>query len=94
MDTDINSYRRVFGERLKYLMEQRHMSEEKLGYKIGLTGQTIHAYRAGRASPTLRSLISIVEVFGVSMDWLFGRDGITAGNSAGSMNGGNCIDDE
>ncbi len=74
---DVEKYRKGFGKRLEVLMEKRGISERELGEKIGTSGQTIHAYKKGRATPTFDKLVSIAVILGASVDWLLCRSGFT-----------------
>jgi putative transcriptional regulator len=48
------------------------MTQAQLADRVGLTRQTIIAIEQGRYSPSLEVAFTIVHVFGVSLDRVFG----------------------
>lgn len=62
----------VLGARLTLLMQERHISCEKLGNKLYISGGSISAYRVGKTEPSLTTIVKLCEMFDVSADWLLG----------------------
>ena len=62
-----------FGERLATLRKERGMSQEDLAEKLQLTRQTISNWETGASTPDISFLVSLAEVFEVSVDSLLGR---------------------
>ena len=61
-------------ERVKKFRKQKGWSQQKLAEKTGLSFNTITKIEQGRAEyPTLKTLIRLADVFGVSLDELVGR---------------------
>lgn len=65
---------RVFPIRLRQLRERRGMSRRVLAELCGLSKNAISRYERGESEPTGRALGAIADYFGVSVDWLLGRE--------------------
>ena len=61
-----------FGEKLKVMRELKHLSQEELGRRIGLSGSVISAYEKSRKYPSIETLIKICSELSVSADYLLG----------------------
>lgn len=63
-----------FGERLKKLRTNRHMTQEELGsiFNPPLSQSTIGTYENGKRQPTLENLVVVSKFFSVTTDWLLG----------------------
>lgn len=61
------------GERIYIERVTRRMSKKELGDAIGVTDQTISNYEDGRFSPDLPKAVAMADLFGMSLDDLFGR---------------------
>lgn len=61
-----------FGERLKKLRTNRHMTQEELGaiFNPPLSQSTIGTYENGKRQPTLENLVVISKYFNVTTDYL------------------------
>jgi len=53
-------------KKIKQVREQRNLSQERFGKKVGKTGKTISAYEHGRCHPPLRVLEEISQVYDVT----------------------------
>jgi transcriptional regulator with XRE-family HTH domain len=51
------------GRKIREIREQKNLSQDKFGRKIGKTGKTICAYERGRCVPPLRVLENISQVY-------------------------------
>lgn len=61
----------------KHMMELRknlHISQEKLGEKVGVTRQTISNWELEQTTPDTNQLIKLSQVLHVSIDVLVGND--------------------
>lgn len=66
-------YDKVFPSRLRNLMEDYHVSQQKLADYLGLKNrQSVASYRTGRSAPDLDSIVKIASFFDVSTDYLLG----------------------
>ena len=63
-----------FGERLKGLRTGFPMTQQRLADEIGVTKSVVSAYETSSRYPSYPSRLRIAEVFGVSTDYLLGRD--------------------
>lgn len=61
-----------FGLRIRELRENRNMTQEALGRRVGRSKPVISSYENNLKTPTLDVLISIANVFNVSLDYLVG----------------------
>jgi transcriptional regulator with XRE-family HTH domain len=62
-----------FQKRLQKLRERRGISRVVLSQLCGFADGQIRLYERGEQEPTMRSLMSMADVLGVSMDYLSGR---------------------
>ena len=60
-------------KRLKYLREQRHISQLKLAMDLGLNQNAVSRYENGVREAGYATLILFAEYFGVSIDYLLER---------------------
>lgn len=64
----------VFSERLARLRKQRDLSQYELARALGYSRGQIANYEQGSRSPDLSVLNEIASFFGVTTDYLLGRD--------------------
>ena len=64
----------VFSVRLKELRLQHGFSQEELAEKIGIKQNSYSDWEHGKCKPNYEKLEKIADFFGVSLDWLFGRE--------------------
>jgi transcriptional regulator with XRE-family HTH domain len=70
----------MFPERLKQLRNSRNLSQDALAKKIGTAQQTYGHWETGRTEPDHATLIRIADFFGVSIDYLLGREATPTSN--------------
>lgn len=63
-----------FSERLRKLREEHGMLQRELADKLNLSRVTITQYERGKRSPEWDTLRKIADLFGVSVDYLLGRE--------------------
>jgi len=64
----------MLSEKLKQLRKEKGWSQQKLAEKTGLSFNAITKIEQGLAKhPTLKTLVKIADVFGISIDELVGR---------------------
>ena len=63
-----------FGERLKAARTAKHMSQQALADKLGVTKSLISGYEQDLRLPSLDMLVKISREFGVSSDYLLSLD--------------------
>ena len=64
----------ILGYRLRELRKENKMSQSDLGKILGITKVSISGYENGTRIPSLDILNKILDVFGVSADYLLGRE--------------------
>lgn len=62
----------AFGNRLKILRKERHITQLQLAEQIGQTESNVRNYELGKAFPRIPGLMTLAEMFGVSTDFLLG----------------------
>ena len=60
-------------EKLIELREDMGLTQEASGDKIQVARSTISGYENGTSQPSYSVLLQLADVFGVSLDYLFGR---------------------
>lgn len=60
------------GDIVRTLRNERNLSQEQLGKKIGVDRSTIAAYELENRLPSLQSLIALSRALGVTTDYLLG----------------------
>lgn len=63
-----------FAENLKKFRKDNHVSQKTLSEHLGYGGTAIANYESGRNEPSIDDLIKIADFFGISMDYLLGRE--------------------
>lgn len=61
-----------FAQRLVRLMDERGVSQVKVGDAIGVQRQTVSLYGLGQSRPDVEALAKIAQFFGVTSDYLLG----------------------
>jgi transcriptional regulator with XRE-family HTH domain len=64
----------MVGGQIRALRGQRRMTQEALAKKLNITAQAVSKWEQGVTSPDISLLPEIAELFGVSIDVLFGRE--------------------
>ncbi|MBR6308151.1 MAG: helix-turn-helix transcriptional regulator [Lachnospiraceae bacterium] len=59
-----------FNNRLYELRKQKGLSQEELAGRLNVSRQTISKWEVGESAPDMDNLVSISELFGVSLDEL------------------------
>ena len=60
--------------RLKEARLQKKMKVTEIAEIIGVSQPTMSSWEAGRADPSLENLVKLAEHYGVTVDYLLGRD--------------------
>ena len=72
----------TFSEKLMDLRRKAGLSQEQLADRLGVTRQSVSKWESGTAMPELVKLISLSDIFGVSVDYLV-KDYLEEPESAG-----------
>ena len=60
--------------RLKEARQQKKIKLTEIAEIIGVSQPTMSSWEAGRADPSLENLVKLAEIYGVTVDYLLGRD--------------------
>ena len=66
----------TFGTRFKELREEKGLTLEQVGKELGFIKQTISKYEKNESEPSYSDLVRIAKFFGVSIDYLLGKNDI------------------
>lgn len=66
--------REAFAVTLKMLRLARGLTQQELAKQLGLSPVTISGYELGLREPSIEMLERIADYFGVSVDYLLGRE--------------------
>ena len=64
----------VFGERLRMLRKQARLTQQAVADELRVHRTTYTRYEAGAVAPDQQGLVQLAEMFGVTVDYLLGRD--------------------
>lgn len=64
------------GSRLKTLRINKELSQQELADLIGASKSLISCYENNKRTPSLENIISFMQIFGVTSDYLLGTDNI------------------
>lgn len=59
------------GDKIYFLRKQCGISQEELGYKLGVSRQTVSKWETGTAFPDAKNLIQLSEFFNISVESLY-----------------------
>ncbi len=59
---------------IEYLRKARSMTRQELGDRLGVKPPAIYKWERGRGQPQMDTAIRLADFFGVSLDYLMGRD--------------------
>jgi len=62
-----------YGERIAALREKHSLTQEGLSNKLGITRASLSHYENNRREPDYETIVSIANLFNVSIDYLIGR---------------------
>ena len=58
--------------RIKELREEKRITQLRLSIKLEVSQETISAYEMGKHYPSVKSLLKLRDIFGVSIDYILG----------------------
>ena len=64
----------ILGYRLKELRKEKNLSQDDLGKLLGVTKVSVSGYENGTRVPSMNILLLMLDVFGISADYLLGRE--------------------
>lgn len=60
----------MVADRIKYLREQKGLSQTELAKQLGLTRSSVNAWELGISVPSTQYIVELAELFKVSTDYL------------------------
>lgn len=57
-------------ERLKKARKEAHLTQSEVATELDLTQGTISKYESGEKQPSIEILTKLIELYGISADWL------------------------
>lgn len=66
----------INGKRLKELRKAKGLNQTELGDILGVSKSSICCYENGTRNPSLETVIELMQLFGVSADYLLGTDSL------------------
>ncbi len=63
-----------FGEKLKELRQEKHLTQDQLAEKTGISQGSISAYELNKAKATVDVVFIFCKYFGVSADFMLGLE--------------------
>ena len=79
----MNSY--VTGTTIRQLREERNLTQQELGEKIGVSSQTISKWETGKGLPDVTLLQPLAQALGISVIELMNGEQIVNRNASGNM---------
>ena len=64
----------VLGYRIKELRKSKNLSQAELGKLLGVTKVSVSGYEKGTRIPSMEVMITLLDVFNISADYLLGRE--------------------
>lgn len=64
----------MLAQRLKELRAENKMSQKELAARLFVSQQAVGKWETGKATPNPETISKISEIFGVSTDYVLGRD--------------------
>ena len=64
----------IFSDRLKTLRKEKKLTQKELAEQIGIKQNSYSDWETGKTEPSFENLIKLADLFGISLDWLFGRE--------------------
>lgn len=65
----------VYALRLRELRKARNLSCRKAAERCGMSHGMVYFYESGQKEPKATALLRLAEFYGVSVDWILGREG-------------------
>ena len=65
------------GEKIQYYRKKIGLSQEELGQKMLVSRQTVSLWEMDKTLPTVDNLLRLKEIFGVSIDDILCKEGLT-----------------
>jgi len=73
----------MLGENIRRLRQERGMCQEELGRRVGASKQSVSNWENGNIMPSIDLLLRLADFFGVSTDYLLGRESFRTLDASG-----------
>ena len=74
-------------DRIKYLREQKGMTQSDLARQLGITRSSVNAWEMGISVPSTQYIVELAGIFKVSTDYLLGVKGSASIDASGLEEG-------
>lgn len=64
----------MVADRIKYLREQKGLSQSALAKRLGVTRSSVNAWELGISVPSTPYIVELSSIFSISTDYLLGVD--------------------
>lgn len=64
----------MLGDNIRRLRQDRGLRQEELGRRVGASKQSVSNWENGNIAPSIDLLLRLADFFGVSTDYLLGRE--------------------
>ena len=64
----------ILGNKIAELRKEKGMTQEALATELGVSNQAVSKWEANQSCPDIQLLPQIADIFGVTIDCLFGRE--------------------
>ncbi|MDR2933532.1 MAG: helix-turn-helix domain-containing protein, partial [Oscillospiraceae bacterium] len=62
------------GERIRELRQARHLTQDILAQRLGITKSGVSSYENSAAYPSYDALLGLADIFKVTTDYLLGKE--------------------
>lgn len=63
---------RMIADKIKFLREQKGLTQTELSKKLGITRSSVNAWEMGISVPSTQYIVELANIFSVSTDYLLG----------------------
>lgn len=78
-------------KRLKELRQEKNLRQEDLGKLFNATKSAVSMWENGKREPDRETFLALADFFGVTVDYLMGRDGLPENSSTGTTSDVECL---
>lgn len=64
----------MLGKTIRQLRQERGMKQEELGHRLSVSKQSVSNWENENIMPSIELLVKLADCFGVSTDYLLGRE--------------------